>query len=80
MGHACAKTGRQNSPYWEGFSANNRLAAMLIVLEDGAAVWWNTRHVARHEHALVDLWAQWHIEHGSRFVVLWERDLAALRD
>ena len=62
--------GRRQSIYWEGFSVNTNLAA----------VWWNTRHVARHEHALVDLWAQWHIEHSSLFVVLWKRDLDALRD
>lgn len=66
--------------YWEGFSAHTSIAALLTVLATGPSIWWNTRHVARHEHALVDLWATWHIEHGSRFVVLWDRDLEALRD
>jgi DNA-binding transcriptional LysR family regulator len=80
VAHAKGRTEHSDSIYWTGFHANNNLAAVLTVLADGSGIWWNTRLVARHEHALVDLWAQWHIEHGSLFVVLWKRDLAALRD
>jgi len=65
---------------WEPFFADNAIAAVLAVISDAAAVWWNTRHVARHELPLVDEWAAWHLEHGNRFVVLWTRDLEALRD
>jgi DNA-binding transcriptional LysR family regulator len=66
--------------YWEGFSADTDLAAVLTVLSTGAAIWWNTRHVARRELMLVQMWAEWHITHRARFVVLWKRDLEALRD
>jgi hypothetical protein len=80
VGHAAACERDDDAIHWEGFDADNALAAILTVLKSGASVWWNTRHVARNEHALVDLWARWHIEHGSLFVVLWDYDLEALRD
>lgn len=80
MGYASACARGATSPYWEGFDANNDLAAILTVLSTGPAIWWNTRHVARSELSLVHLWADWHIGHGARFVVLWTRDLEALRD